>query len=167
MKIEDQILKSLRSEFNRRIFQEGFHRIVKCLAILTEDEVWRRPNENTVSVGNLILHLSGNVRQWICAGLGRQEDTRLRDMEFSTEGGMTKSRLISKIEKTVLDANKVVDKINAEDLTKMYDVQVYQENGLSIIVHVIEHFSYHVGQITFAVKSLKNVDTQYYSEDLG
>jgi len=167
MSVEDQILKSLQTEFTRRINEEGLQRIIKCLAFLTEEDVWKRPNENTVSIGNLVMHLSGNVRQWICAGLGKQEDVRTRAIEFSTKEGVSKEELIADITRAVQDATMVIQNLTPAELNETYDVQVYKENGLSIVVHVIEHFSYHVGQITYAVKSLKNVDTQYYSEDLG
>jgi len=159
--------KQSLDEFTRRINEEGLQRIIKCLAFLTEEDVWKRPNENTVSIGNLVMHLSGNVRQWICAGLGKQEDVRTRDLEFSTKEGISKEELIADITRAVQDATKVIQNLTPAELNETYDVQVYKENGLSIVVHVIEHFSYHVGQITYAVKSLKNVDTQYYSEDLG
>jgi len=167
MSSESIILNEIKSEFERRIYEEGYDRIIKCLAHLSEEEVWQRPNENTVSIGNLILHLSGNVRQWICAGLGQQEDVRNRDLEFSTNGGLSKAQLSEKIKLTIIDAQEVVDSVVLSDLSKTYPVQVYNETGLSIVVHVIEHFSYHIGQITYAVKSLKNIDTRYYSEDLG
>jgi len=167
MSLDKQILISLQSEFERRIYEEGYHRIVKCLTYLSEEEVWQRPNTNTVSIGNLVLHLGGNVRQWICAGLGGQEDVRKRDLEFSTEGGVRKVELMEGIKRAIIDAQEVVENLEAEDLAKSYPVQVYNESGLSILVHVIEHFSYHIGQITYAVKSFKDVDTQYYSEDLG
>jgi len=167
MKVEQKILSEIQSEFERRLYTEGYDRIVQCLGYLSEEEVWARPNVQTVSIGNLILHLGGNVRQWICAGLGQQEDIRKRDTEFSTEGGVSKVALMETIKRTIIDAQDVVEKLVVEDLAKIYKVQVYEESGLSIIVHVIEHFSYHIGQITYAVKSRKNIDTQYYKEDLG
>ena len=167
MTVEQKILSELQSEFERRLYEEGYDRIVQCLGYLTEEEVWARPNEQTASIGNLILHLSGNVRQWICAGLGQQEDVRKRDSEFSTEGGISKVVLMEKIKLTIIEAQDVVEKLSPEDLTRTYAVQVYEETGLSIVVHVIEHFSYHIGQITYALKSLKNIDTKYYKEDLG
>jgi len=167
MSAETIILNELKSEFERRIYEEGYERIVKCLSFLSEEELWARPNENTVSIGNLILHLSGNVRQWICAGLGGQEDVRERDLEFSTQGGITKSALCEKIKLTIIDAQDVIENTSLDDLAKTYAVQVYEETGLSIVVHVIEHFSYHIGQITYTVKSQKNIDTKYYTEDLG
>ena len=149
------------------MYEEGFSRIQKCLSFFTEEELWQRPNQNTVSIGNLILHLSGNVRQWICAGFGAQTDIRTRDHEFAAEGGYSKEELISIIEQTIKDAQAVLKEASPEDLTAIKKVQVYEESGLSIIVHVIEHFSYHIGQITYATKAIKDVDTQYYSEDLG
>lgn len=167
MNATDIVLTELKNEFERRVYEEGYDRIVKCLSYLSEEEVWHRPNENTVSVGNLILHLSGNVRQWICAGLGGQKDVRKRDLEFSTQGGMSKIALSENIKQTIIDAQDVIEKITIEKLAKKYPVQVYEETGLSIVTHVIEHFSYHIGQITYVVKSQKNIDTKYYSEDLG
>ena len=167
MNTSEQLLESLSSEFNRRVQEEGFERIKKCLSFFSEEEVWQRPNENTVSVANLILHLSGNVRQWICAGLGGLPDTRKRDLEFSMTSGYSKQELIANIAQTIKDAQAVISAAKTADLTSIKKVQVYEENGLSIIVHVIEHFSYHIGQITYATKAIKNVDTQFYPEDLG
>ncbi len=167
MSTEEQVLKSLVAEFDRRVYEEGFARIQKCLSFFHEEEVWQRPNENAVSIGNLILHLSGNVRQWICAGFGGQADIRTRDQEFAAEGGYSKDELISIIEQTIKDAQAVLHEASTADLMAIKKVQVYEESGLSIIVHVIEHFSYHIGQITYATKAIKNVDTKYYPEDLG
>ena len=167
MSLEDKILAALVYEFKRRVLEEGLSRIQKCLDLLTEEEVWNRPNQNTVSVGNLVLHLSGNVRQWIGSGIGNIPDERKRDSEFNTAAGISKIALYTDVEKTVLQALDILNKISIADLLETKEVQVYKESGLSIIIHVIEHFSYHVGQITYATKSIKDVDTKYYPEDLG
>ena len=167
MTMQDEMLKTIKSEFDRRVREEGLERIEKCLSLLSEEEAWRHPNENTVSIANLVLHLSGNVRQWICAGLGGESDVRKRDLEFSTTGGIPKSELVKIVRLAVQDAQQVISKTKVEELMELKDVQVYKENGLSILIHVIEHFSYHVGQITYATKSMKNLDTLYYPEDLG
>jgi len=167
MSLEDKILAALVYEFKRRVLEEGLSRIQKCLDLLTEEEVWNRPNQNTVSVGNLVLHLSGNVRQWIGSGIGDIPDERKRDSEFNTTAGVSKIVLYTEVEKTVLQALDILNEISIADLLETKEVQVYKESGLSIIIHVIEHFSYHVGQITYATKSIKDVDTKYYPEDLG
>src|SRR5262245_61595800 len=74
--------------------REGRERIHSCIGRLSEAQVWRRPNANTVSVGNLVLHLCGNVRQWINATLGGGKDTRQRDLEFSEPGPIPSAELL-------------------------------------------------------------------------
>lgn len=157
----------LITETKRRLFQEGIPRIKKCLAQLSEAEIWHRPNGNSNSVGNLILHLSGNVRQWIIAGLGKQDDNRKRDTEFEERGPIATDILIQMLDDLIVEVSVILDKTTPRDLTDIHEVQVYQETGLSILVHVVEHFSYHVGQITYFTKWKKDMDTKYYSEDLG
>jgi len=162
-----QLRNLLILETQKRLFEEGIPRIKKCLAELTEAEIWHRPNENSNSVGNLVLHLCGNVRQWIIAGLGKKEDVRTRDAEFEERGPISSETLIQKLEKLEIDVRKTLAKITIEDLVSEHQVQVYQETGVTILVHVTEHFSYHVGQITYFVKWKKDMDTNYYPEDLG
>jgi hypothetical protein len=36
-----------------------------AMAALPDDQLWWRPNNGSNSVGNLLLHLNGNLRQWI------------------------------------------------------------------------------------------------------
>ena len=158
---------ALIAETGRRLFEEGIPRIEKCLNMLTEEEIWYKPNANSNSVGNIVLHLCGNVRQWIGAGLGKLPKVRQRDEEFSAKGGFTKKEILEKLKELQEMSENVLAKITAEDLLAVHEVQVYQETGLSILVHVTEHFSYHVGQITYFVKAKKDIDTGYYEEDLG
>lgn len=158
---------ALVAETSRRLIGEGIPRIKKCLDLLTEEEIWHKPNENSNSVGNIILHLCGNVRQWLGAGLGKLPKVRRRDEEFSTKGGFNKKEILEKLKELKEMSENVLSKITPEDLLAVHEVQVYQETGLSILVHVTEHFSYHVGQITYFVKAKKDLDTGYYEEDLG
>lgn len=157
----------LINEAHRRLREESLARIVKCLNMLSDDEIWYKHNANSNSIGNLVLHLSGNIRQWLVSGLGQESDVRERDLEFSTIGPVSKEILIQKISSAINDGLAVVDRIASGALEQMYEVQVYHESGVSIIVHVIEHCSYHVGQITYLTKYLKDIDTEYYGEDLG
>ena len=154
-------------EFRRRVFEENFQRIEKCLTLLTEEEIWWRPNTESNSVGNLILHLEGNARQWIVAGLGQQTDIRKRQTEFDEKGPIASAVLLQKLMVLQTDIEAVFSKITETDLQKVYPVQVYQESGISILIHVIEHFSYHVGQIAYFVKYRKALDLHFYEEDLG
>jgi len=157
------IIEILRQEFLRRLKLEGYSRITKCIAELSEDEVWYQHNKNSNSMGNLVLHLSGNVRQYVIAGIGQTKDVRNRDEEFKLSSRMDKAKLIKHIETTVNEAVAVVNELSQEQLTETRKVQGFDETVLSIIVHVIEHFSYHVGQITYFTKYIKDLDTGYYA----
>lgn len=150
------------NETKRRLFQESIPRIVQCLSLLTEEEVWFRPNNNSNSAGNLVLHLCGNARQWICAGLGKLPDLRQRQLEFDEKGPLAVHVLLQKLVDLENDVEKVLDKLSAEVLLNTHPVQGFSESGIAILIHVVEHFSYHTGQITFLVKWLKNQDTGYY-----
>ena len=160
-----QAIKDLLiQELNRRIFEESIPRIIQCLNELTEKEIWFKPNQNSNSVGNLILHLNGNVRQYILSGLRGERDIRNRNLEFSESGPMSTSRLISLLSTLELDIKMGLQNIQADDLLREREVQCFRESGLSIIVHVIEHFSYHTGQIVYYTKYLKNIDTAFYGD---
>ncbi|MEM6767720.1 MAG: DinB family protein [Bacteroidota bacterium] len=155
-------------EIKRRLFEESFARLRQCLSMLTEEETWYRPNENSNSVGNLTLHLMGNTKQWILSGLGKEPDTRTRQQEFDERGPIPTTVLLDQLDKLEKKLDACISSLQPESLTAIHDVQVYKEHGISILVHVVEHFSYHVGQITYYVKARKNVDTQYYGDqDLG
>jgi uncharacterized damage-inducible protein DinB len=154
---------ALIAESKRRLIDESVPRIKKCLDKLNEEEIWRRPNVETVSVGNLVLHLCGNVRQWICTGLGGEPDHRERSAEFSEPGPIPKELLLAKLDETMRDAERAMDAADPASLLDMRPVQGFEESGLSILVHVVEHFSYHTGQITYAVKANKAIDFGYYA----
>lgn len=152
----------LKSEFERRLKEESLARIRQCVEALTVEELWKRPNENLVSVGNLVLHLSGNIRQYISSGIGGAKDNRNRNKEFETQSPISKDELLTLIGETIEEAVRTVAKISDHELNQEIKVQGFEETCLSVIIHVIEHCSYHVGQITYYTKLTKNIDTAYY-----
>ncbi len=153
---------ALLAECKRRLYDESLPRIRKCLAEMTVDEIWARPNEQTVSAGNLVLHLAGNVRQYVIATLGGVPDVRERQKEFDATGPMPTADLLQRLETTMTEAAAVIDRIDVARLLDTHRVQGFVESGLSILVHVVEHFSYHTGQLAYIVKSRKNVDLGFY-----
>ena len=162
------IIEIVKDEFHKRMILEGLDRIERCLEKIEDDEIWRKPNKNSNSIGNLILHLSGNVRQYVISGIGDETDTRERDREFEIESRIERKALLAKIKKTVMEANSVVLGLSQSDLTEKRSAQGYENTILSILIHVIEHFSYHVGQISYYTKLLKDCDMGYYAgEDLN
>ena len=144
--------------------EENNVRIEKCLALLSEEEIWKKPNKSSNSVGNLILHLCGNIHQYIVSSLGNAADIRLRDLEFSTNEGYTKKELLDKILTTVGETTATLKSLKQEDLLAMKSVQGFDLSGVGIIIHVVEHYSYHTAQIAFWTKLLKDKDLGFYAD---
>ena len=132
--------------------KQNLPRIVKCLQQLSEEEIWWRPNPASNSVGNLVLHLSGNVRQWIISGLGGEKDRRERDREFAEQGPIPRKALITQLRGTVREACRVLAQLSDESLTRKYEIQGYCVTGLDAAFRVAEHFGYHTGQIIYITK---------------
>lgn len=141
---------------------ESTRMIKKSLAEISEDEVWQKPNPSLNSIANLMLHLCGNISQYVISSLGETEDKRNRDDEFSVTGGLTKDELFTKLESVVDDAKRVIFNVTPNQLVKMRSVQGFSFSGVGIILHAVEHYSYHTGQIAFWVKQLKNKDLGFY-----
>ncbi|MGB3589009.1 MAG: DinB family protein [Tunicatimonas sp.] len=157
------ITQALLNEVRRRIIEESVPRVKKCLYLLNEDQLWYRPNEQTTSVGNLVLHLMGNLRQWVLSGIDGQPDHRQRSQEFTETGPVPTKKLVRDLDNLMIEVDQVLTQIAPEVLTEKRNVQGFEESVLAILIHVTEHFSYHTGQITYYTKSTLNVDTQYYT----
>ena len=138
-------------------------RIENCLHRLTEEQVWLKPNEVSNSIGNLILHLCGNMTQYVISGLGGAPDHRERAKEFAVEGGFTKSALLEKFKNTTTQAISVLEKTTSEELQLTRNVQGFEMTGIGILIHVTEHYSYHVGQIATLTKLMVAEDLGFYA----
>ncbi len=157
------MLRQLQS--SAMYFLEWNHeRIVRCVEELSEAQLWERPNHNSLSVGNQILHLEGNIRQWALHGLGGMPDVRTRDAEFAAVGGITSTELLARLEEVIEDARLVVSDLTEAELLKERDIQAYRHDGVFILMHVIEHLSYHTGQIIYYTKAILNVDLKFYGD---
>lgn len=157
------ITEIIKSEFQLRVIDESLARIIKCIEFLSLEEIWHKPNLNSNAMGNLILHLEGNIRQYILAGVGGAKDIRSRDSEFSNTNTYSKEKLISLLTETLTTANEKIVSLSENQLIEKVIIQGFDHTRLSAIVHVIEHLSYHTGQITFYTKLVKNIDTGYYA----
>lgn len=138
-------------------------KIIKCLDQLTEEQIWQRPNKASNSIGNILLHLCGNIRQYVISALGDQPDIRERDKEFSTQDGYTKEQLLVKLTETLHQAIAVIKNTDEVKLMKIYPVQGFTYSGVAIVVHITEHYSHHTGQIIFWTKQLTGNDLGFYS----
>ena len=158
--------QSLTAEFidqSIRRLQENTPKVQKCLLELTEQEVWQRPNPSSNSMGNIVLHLCGNITQYILSSLGQTNDIRERDKEFSAQGGYTKAELFEKLNTTVTNAVSVIRNLKEEEMLNVRSVQGYDLSAIGIILHVVEHYSYHTGQIIFWTKLIKDKDLGFSS----
>jgi uncharacterized damage-inducible protein DinB len=153
---------ALKAEFIRQsrhsLLRYHLPRIERCVSTLSEAEVWSRPNPASNSIGNLLLHLEGNVRQWIMSGLGSAPDRRRRDLEFSEPGPLPRAVTLAHLRKTVQAAARVLARLSASDLARHYEIQGFRVTGLEAVFHVTEHFAFHTGQIIYATKSLRGED---------
>jgi uncharacterized damage-inducible protein DinB len=157
------VIDELFINCSTRRLRQSLDRIDKCVARLTEDQVWSRGHESENSVGNLLLHLGGNVRQWIIAGVGSTADTRDRDSEFNAKSGPEKTELLSRLGGTVDEACKIIEGLTAERLNATIHVQKYDISVLEAVYHVVEHFAQHTGQIIFATKLLTGEELGFYT----
>ncbi len=137
-------------------------RIERCLERLSDEEVWWRPNDESNSIGNLLLHLSGNVRQWIVSGLGGREDARVRQEEFDERRVLPRAELLRRLKETLFEADSVLAAIEPAQLLESRRIQGDEVTMLEAIYHVVEHFSMHTGQIILLAKALKNEDLRLY-----
>lgn len=160
--MSEKILAIIKAEFRQRTIEESLSRITQCLTLLSEDEIWYKLNENTNTVGNLVLHLAGNIRQYVISGIGSTPDNRERSLEFSSDKVADRKELLNKISITLIEANEVVHNLSYDQLSEEVLIQGFSHTRLSALMHVIEHLSYHVGQITYFTKYTKNLDTAYY-----
>jgi len=141
-------------------------RIETCITKLTPEQAWGRHGENENAPGNLVLHLTGNVRQWILSGVGNSPDIRDRDREFDSRGGPGIGEMKTGLRSTVDAAATLIRALPPERLADRICVQGYDLTVLEAILHVVEHFSGHTGQIIFATKFLTGEDLGFY-EHLG
>ena len=157
------VQKALIDETLRRIIDISIPMIKQCLESLSEEEVWYNHNSNSNCVGVLVLHLCGNVRQWILSGVCGLPDQRERDLEFNPQSQPSINTLIHQLDLLAADLNQHLPGIKEGSLLEIRRVQCYDESVLSMLVHATEHFSYHTGQIVYFTKYMKDIDTAFYA----
>ena len=142
---------------------ENLDRINTCLTELPPHSLWARDSENENAVGNLLLHLEGNVRQWILSGIGAAPDERDRPSEFSARTGASASVLFAKLRGTVDEAVALIRSLPHGRLAEQVTIQGYDTTVLSAIFHVVEHFSGHTYQIILLTKRFTGRGLGFYS----
>ena len=138
-----------------RLREDYFIKISAALAELSNEQIWWRPNEASNSIGNLMLHLAGNARQWMIAGVGGATDMRQRAGEFAEREGIGKDELLALLKETLDEVDAMLAGLEDELTAAQSDSplqrecvpQGYAQTVQDAVFHVVEHFSYHTGQI--------------------
>ena len=138
---------------SRRYLREYLTKIRLAVSMLDDRTVWARPNEASNSIGNLMLHLAGNARQWIVSGVGGTPDVRNRQSEFDQRAPIPVTELIDRLEQTISDVDRVLASLATADLHTRRMIQANDVTVLEAIYHVVEHFSMHTGQIILLAKA--------------
>jgi len=146
----------------RKLMQLG-GRVDACLERLDEAQIWDRESEAENAVGNLVLHLEGNVRQWALSAVGGEADVRERDAEFGARGGVDKRELRNRLASAVGAAVDVIAKLDDDRLAKRIRVQGYDLTVLEAVYQVVDHFAGHAGQIQLLTKLHTKQDLGFYA----
>lgn len=142
-------------------------KIRAAVQALPPDRLWWRPNEQANSVGNLLLHLSGNVRQWVVSGIGGQVDVRRRNMEFAARGGANAADMLAMLDATLGEADEVVRALTPSELSQRRLIQGRETTVFEALYHVVEHFAGHTGQIILMAKMLSPGAIRFYEDGDG
>ena len=152
-------------EYSRhKLVEQYWPRLRASVETLSDDQVWWRPNEASNSVGNLLLHLDGNVRQWLIASFARREDTRDRPLEFAERQRIPSRALLERLGTTMNEASAVLASVTEADLLTTFEIQGYSVTGLHAVYQVVEHFGLHYGQVLYITKLLRGEDLGFYRE---
>ena len=162
MNANENFLKFSRFLLN----EESRIKLRKTVNALPDELLWWRPNEQANSIGNLLMHLEGNVRQWIVGGVGGAADVRNRAGEFGAREGATKSELLARLENALSEADVVLARLRPEQLTERRRIQTREVTVLEAIYQVVQHFSLHLGQIIVVAKAQVPGAVKFY-EDAG
>ena len=155
------------AEARKLLSSEYLPKIECCLEGLSDEQVWWRANDQSNSIGNLLLHLSGNARQWIVSGLGGAADRRVRKTEFDERSMIPRAELLATVRQTLSEVDGVLAQFEPARLLEPYRIQENDVTALEAIFHVVEHFSMHTGQIILITKMFKSQELQFYDFSTG
>ena len=162
--MNDNAMARAFTGYAARKLSDHYSQIKRCAALLSNGQLWYRPNDSSNAVGNLLLHLRGNITQWILSGIAGRPGDRNRQAEFDQRDLLPTKTLVDNLGQTIDDATAVIEEMAAESLVREYEIQAYTVSGVAAVTHVVEHFAFHTGQIVTTTKWLLDVDLSLYDE---
>ena len=150
--MNDELGKAYLDWCRFRLMNHYWPRVQHCIGVLSQNDIWWREHEANNSVGNLLLHLTGNLNQFILAGVGGAPDTRDKPQEFAERQRMPKEALMSALERALLETDRTLAAFEPSRFLDRTSVQDRERPYLEVISVVVEHFALHVGQIIYITK---------------
>ncbi len=171
MTTETDLSVDLAREFVARsryyLTEEYRTKMRRAVGAIPAEAIWRRPNDESNSVGNLLMHLAGNVRQWIVSGVGGAPDTRDRPGEFGARGGSSADELLARLEAVLEEADRVLGRLTPIDLMERRTIQGRDVSVMAAVYSAVQHFSTHLGQIIWVAKELSPGAIRFYDDADG
>ena len=161
------IARAFLAQASEYLLGDYLPRIERCLENLSDEQIWWRANEESNSIGNLILHLCGNARQWIVCGVGSAPGARNRDAEFQQRDVIARDELVTLLRSTLSEVHTTLQSVDPSTLLEYRKIQGNDVDILEAIFHVTEHFSMHTGQIIMLTKMMTSTDLRFYEFDGG
>jgi uncharacterized damage-inducible protein DinB len=165
--VSSETARAFLAEARRHLGEDYLPKIERCLERLTDEQVWWRASERSNSIGNLLLHLEGNLRQWVVSGAGGAADARVRDREFAERRSLPREELLRALRAAVAEADDALARLDPAALLETRRVQGLDVTLLSVIFHAVEHFSMHTGQVILLTKLLADEDLAFYNFSEG
>ena len=159
--------RAFLEEARQHLAADYLPKIERCLERLTDEQVWWRAGQHANSVGNLLLHLEGNLRQWVVCGAGGGEDARVREREFAERRVVPRAELLAALRAAVAEADEVLKRLDPSTLLEQRRVQGLDVTLLAAVFHAVEHFSMHTGQVVLLTKMLTGSDLAFYDFSAG
>jgi uncharacterized damage-inducible protein DinB len=162
-----EVAEAFITQARSLLSREYLPKIERCLERLSDEDVWWRANPESNSIGNLLLHLAGNARQWITSGLGGSADRRSRQVEFDERSLIPRAELLAQLTETLQEVDGVLARLDLSSILERRRIQGHDVTALEAIFHVVEHFSMHTGQIILITKMLKTENLKFYDFSSG
>ena len=158
----DETARAFLEEARWHLLRDYLPKLERCLESLTDEQAWWRPDDGSNSVGNLLLHLEGNARQWLVSGVGGAPDRRTREREFGERETAPPGLLLESLRATLAEADAALRRLDPATLLERRRIQGREVTVLAAVFHAVEHFSMHTGQIILLAKMLADEDLAFY-----
>lgn len=165
--VVSDLASAFLDESRALLAREYLPKLRRAIAPLDDAALWWRANENSNSIGNLLLHLAGNIRQWIVCGVGGASDERDRDAEFARRDPLPRAELIARLEGTLAEVDAVLGRLAPAELLERRRIQGRDVTVMRAVYHVVEHFAMHTGQVILLAKALAPGAVRFYDDAGG